>query len=34
MDVQSAYAWAGGTMEQWYRNNELNQQFYLTNALN
>ncbi|GAA0366716.1 hypothetical protein GCM10009530_15680 [Microbispora corallina] len=32
VDVQSAYAWWGGTIDQWYYNGARNQQFWLTNA--
>ncbi|HLH58772.1 MAG TPA: RICIN domain-containing protein, partial [Streptosporangiaceae bacterium] len=33
-DVQSAYPWPGGTMDQWYYNGGWNQQFWLTNSGN
>ncbi|WP_432830077.1 RICIN domain-containing protein [Dactylosporangium sp. CA-092794] len=32
MDVQSAYAWPGGAMDQWPYNGGRNQQFWLTNS--
>jgi hypothetical protein len=34
MDVQGAYGWPGGTMDQWYANGGGNQQFWLTNSGN
>lgn len=34
MDVQNAYPWQGGTMDQWYYNGGSNQQFWLTNSGN
>lgn len=32
MDVQSAYPWPGGTLDQWPYNGGTNQQFWLTNS--